>query len=270
MNEVFALRGPRMKSSPSFLSSPPSPHPAPLPLPSSPLTHCAELDLSITLSPTPAHPKKKAQVCLKKPLVVTVTPEPCMPLSTDALPQRPINSQRRRGRLHGGASNQRVEPPAFNEPPGILEGAGLNSTLALKAELQALQGAEFNSQKLVQETLRKSERTKHLLNSRVTEGVNVSRSQLLFTSLVSVDVQEDQLISQVHQDRLLLAPPPRSLDNKSTDSPSPLPFMTSDLLRQKPLPVEEQPVCNKPQPLPCPAPSTFDLYRRQRRWEATP
>ncbi|KAG8006645.1 Protein phosphatase 1 regulatory subunit 35 [Nibea albiflora] len=100
--------------------------------------------------------------------------------------------------------------------------------------------------------------------------VNVSRSQLLFTSLVSLDVQEDELISQVLQDRLLLAPPIQCHGNKTVDGPSPLIFMTPDLLRQKPLPPVEEPEYVRPCPIHYHAHSTFDLYRQQRRCEATP
>ncbi|KAM7397892.1 hypothetical protein PAMA_005973 [Pampus argenteus] len=288
-----------MKSSSPLLSPPPSPHHAPLPLPSSSLMRCPELDLSVTLSPPPktghthlksrplqpcpqSYPthlttcprgptgKRNTQVCFEEPLGVTVKLEPHIPLSSDAL-QQPISSQKRRGGHHGGSPKRSACPPDIvsKENPGCLEEAGLNTTLALKAELQSLQGAEFNSQKAIQDTLRNSERTKNLINTRSTEGVNVSRSQLLFTSLVSISVQQDQLISQALQDRLLLAPPPRSHDSKAAEGPSPLFFMTSDLLRQKPLPLEET-VTTKPRPIPCPAHSTFDLYSRRRCWEATP
>ena len=104
----------------------------------------------------------------------------------------------------------------------------------------------------------------------VSTEVNVSRCQLLFNSLVSVDVQVDQLISQVLQDKLLLAPTPRCHENKAADGPSLFHFMGSDLLRQKPLPPEEEPVNADPCPLIHHAHSNFDLYGRQRRNEATP
>ncbi|XP_074501583.1 protein phosphatase 1 regulatory subunit 35 isoform X2 [Sebastes fasciatus] len=278
----------RMSSS-SHLSPPPSPHSAPLPLSSSSssLTRCPELDLSVTLGSAHTHLKPRPlktrqqndqsqlkpspqgqmgrkgniQVCLEEPVVVTVTAEQ----SRDAPPQQPIRGQRRsRGCRHGGAPRQWVEPPAAvsNQDPGYLERAGLNTTLALKAELQSLQRAEFNSQKAVQEMLRRSERTKNLINTRATEEVNVSRSQHLFTSLVCVDVLEDQLISQVLQQRLLL--PPCHHGNKVANGPSLLFFMTSDHLRQKPLPPEEGPGNYKSFPSPRPAYSTFDLYRRGR------
>ncbi|KAI3360278.1 hypothetical protein L3Q82_014586 [Scortum barcoo] len=207
------------------------------------------------------------QVCYEEPTVVTVTPEPCIALNRDTLPQQPIRGQTRRGHHHGS----RHHPAAVsNRDPGCLERVELNTTLALKTELQSLQGAEFNSQKAIKETLQRSERTKNLINTRATEVVNVSRSQLLYTSLVSVEVREDELISQFLQERLLLVPPSRCHGNKATDGPSLLLFRTSDLLRQKPLPTEEEPIDYKPRPSACPVDSTFDLFRRQSRWEATP
>ncbi|GAA6228626.1 protein phosphatase 1 regulatory subunit 35-like [Lates japonicus] len=276
-----------MRSSSSLTSPPPSPHPAPLPLLSSSttLTGCPELDLSVTLSPTPKtdhsqlkpHPqrqtgrKRDTQVCFEEPVVVTDTPEPHITLSRDAPPQQPIKGQRRSRGCHH-APRQWVETPGAvsNQDPGCLERAELNTTLALKVELQSLQGAGFNSQKAVQEILRTSERTKNLINTRATEVVNVSRSQLLFTSLVSVDVQKDQLISQMLQDRMVLPMRPRCNDNRTAEGPSLLLFMSSDLLRQKPLPPQEEPVNYRLCPSPRPAHLTFDLYRQQRRWETMP
>ncbi|KAM6922588.1 protein phosphatase 1 regulatory subunit 35 [Lycodopsis pacificus] len=267
-------------SSSSFLSPTPSPHPAPFPLSSSSPIHCPELDLSVTLRSAPktsrTHMKStplkfgqqsdqsqlkpfpqgqtgrgaNIQVFFEEPVDLAVTPEQ----SRDIPPQQPIRAPRQWVESRGGRLT------VSNQDPGFLDRVGLNTTLALKAELQSLQGAEFNSQKAIQETLRRSERTKTLINTRATEEVNVSRSQLLFTSLVCVEVQEDQLISQVQQHRLL----PPCLGNKAADGPSLLLFMTSDHLRQKPFPLEEEPVNYKPCPLPCPTCSTFDLHRRGR------
>ncbi|XP_077394034.1 protein phosphatase 1 regulatory subunit 35 [Festucalex cinctus] len=279
-----------MKGWASFLSPPPSPSAAPLPFSSSPaLTRCPELDLSVLASPTPMHPKRQlnkqmkkkrnTKVCFEEPVVVKVTPEPQMQLNSDAPPQQPTSNRWRcRDHLHGnqnlniGTRNQRTELTAAvsYDHQDILEEVELNSTLALKAELLALQGAEFNTQKAVQETLQKVEQTKRLINSRVTQGVNVSRSQTLFTSLVSVDVPESELISQAVEDRLVLAPPPQRLDNKVAESPSAVIFFTPDLFRQKPLPMEEELVNRNPTPSPRPASSTFDLYQRRNRWEASP
>ncbi|KAL7383528.1 hypothetical protein ABVT39_012522 [Epinephelus coioides] len=186
-------------NSSSVLSSPHPPPPAPLPLTSySPsLTGCPELDLSVTLSPAPktSHThlklrplktsrqtdqsqlkfglqgqngrKRNIQVCSEDRMVVRVTSEK----SRDAPPQQPIRGQRRSRGCHH-APTQQAEPPAAvsNQDPSCLERAELNTTLALKAELQSLQGAEFNSQKAVHETLLKSERTKNLINTRATEG----------------------------------------------------------------------------------------------------
>ncbi|KAM8860328.1 protein phosphatase 1 regulatory subunit 35 isoform 2-T2 [Spinachia spinachia] len=266
----------------SSLSPPPSPPPAPFPLLSScPLDHCPELDLSVTLSAAPKtgqthlkpsppkngrqseQPRTKPrpqgqtgrQVFFRQPPNVKVTLEQ----NTDAPPKQP---NRGPGRSREYAPTQWAESSGAgsNQVPGFLNKMELNSTLALKAELQSLQGAEFNSQKAIRETLRRSERTKTLINTRATEEVNVSRSQLLFTSLVEVEVQEDELVSQVLQNRLPLP----CNGNKATDGPSLLLFMNSDHLREKPVPLKEEPVNCKPRPAPCPADSAFDLHRRGR------
>nr|XP_057923775.1 protein phosphatase 1 regulatory subunit 35 isoform X2 [Doryrhamphus excisus] len=258
----------------------PSPSAPPIPFSStSSLTLCPELDLSVTASPPkpPSHKqtrgKRNAKVSFHECVVAKVTPEPQMPPDGDALPPPATTKQRiGRGCLSRGAPNQGVDPPveASNEHPDSLEDVQLNTTLAVKAELLALQGAEFNSQKAVKETLEKMEHTKKQINSKAAQGINVSRSQTLFTSLVSVDVPESELMSQVFKDRLPLAPPLRSHDAKSTDGPCHLIFLTSDLFRQKPLPPEEEPFDSTAGPVPRAASSTFDLYRRQRRWEASP
>lgn len=71
--------------------------------------------------------------------------------------------------------------------------------------------------------------------------VNVSRSQLLYNSLVSVDVQEEQLIDAVLQDRLSVALPPSHSGALAEEAPSHLLFTPSLLIRQKPLPAEDKP-----------------------------
>lgn len=106
------------------------------------------------------------------------------------------------------------------------------------------------------------------LSRRLPVVVNVSRSQLLFNSLVSVSVQKDELIHQLLQDRLTVHPLCHEV--KAADGPSLSVFVTSDLVRQKPLPPSEEPPCDKLKPLTRRACSTFDLSQRQRRWEATP
>lgn len=98
--------------------------------------------------------------------------------------------------------------------------------------------------------------------------VNVSRSQLLYNSLVNVDIQKDELISQAVQERLLLAPPPCCHSNKERDGPSHLIFMTFDLMRQQPFSPEEGTAKSKLCPLPPSSHLAFDLYRHQKCHEA--
>ena len=104
----------------------------------------------------------------------------------------------------------------------------------------------------------------------VSVVVNISRSQILFTSLVSVNVEKAQLMDQVLLDKSVLATHPHCDYKKAAGGPSSLLFISSNLLRQKPLPPEEEPSINKLCPSPRPAHLTFDLYRRQRKWEVMP
>ncbi|KAF3842449.1 hypothetical protein F7725_024400 [Dissostichus mawsoni] len=272
-------------------STPSSPLPLPQPLPYSfPLTRCPELDLSVTLSPAPktshthrrpsqqsdksqhkpglkkqAGRKGNIQVCFEDQCIDAPPATAAnQRVETHAPPQQPIRGQRRsRGCHQGVIPRQQVKPPSTvsNQDPGYLERPALNTTLALKAELQSLKEAEFNSQKAVQETLERSERTKVLINTRATEEVNVSRSQRLFTSLVCVEVQEDQLISQVLPHRVLQSP---CTGNRAAEGLPFTSFMTSDHIRQKSVQQEEPPVNYKSRPSTCPASSTFDLYKRGR------
>ncbi|XP_061746130.1 protein phosphatase 1 regulatory subunit 35 isoform X1 [Nerophis ophidion] len=262
-----------MDDSGSASSPMPSPSVAPVPLPStSAPTRCPELDLSVAASPLSkprprrqTRGKRNPKVTFDEPVVVKVIPEPQFPMK--GVQQHPATRQRTwRAGLHAGAARQGAELASYEHPGGLAE-AELNTTLAVKAELLALQEAEFDAQKALKETLQKMERTKKQIETRATQGTNVSRSQTLFTSLVSVDVPDSEVIGQVFRDRLLLAPPPRP---KPTDKPSLQIFMPTDLFRQKPLPPAEDAFGRAFSPRPCPASSTFDLYKRQRRWEATP
>ncbi|XP_024127326.1 protein phosphatase 1 regulatory subunit 35 [Oryzias melastigma] len=264
-----------------LLSPPQSPSPAPLPLPSSSIICCPELDLSVTSSPAPnlLHTKMKprsdcsqgapgrrktSKVTFVEPAVVEGSQKP----SVTAAQQSGRRQRRIKGRHH--ALRPSPEPSATNQDPSCLERAELNTTLALKAELQSLKEAEFNSQRALQETLQKSERTKNLINARATEVVNISRSQLLFNSLVSVEVQQEQLLSQVLKERLQLTPTASCQHSFKEDRPTLLFFKTSHLVQQKPLPPEEGLFNGKQLPSPRPIWFTFDLYRRQRCWEAAP
>ncbi|XP_061696144.1 protein phosphatase 1 regulatory subunit 35 isoform X2 [Syngnathoides biaculeatus] len=179
-----------MESSVSFFSPPPSPSVAPIPVASTfELTLCPELDLSVIVSPARTQPKRETKeqarrktdkkVCFKEAVVVKVTPEPQIPLISDAPPQQPTNCQRRwRDKHHGsqklknGAQNQRVEPPTAVsiDHPDSLEEVELNTTLAVKAELLALQGAEFNTHKAIQETLQKVEQMKKQINYKAMQA----------------------------------------------------------------------------------------------------
>ncbi|XP_059927448.1 protein phosphatase 1 regulatory subunit 35-like isoform X2 [Gadus macrocephalus] len=252
-------------------SSSSSPLPPPLPLSSSSSSSpplCPELDLSLPLSHWDPRTKRKVP---QEPVLITVTKETTEPsnlLRNSHSHRKKTKSLSSSVHRHGRADKQEAgTPPSLsNEKPGCvnsLEGAEINTSLAFRAELLALQAAEFNSQKAVQETLQKSTRTKNTINSKVTQGVNVSRSQPLYTSLVSLAVEEDQLVNEAARDRIRLALPCSHHDD---EGPTLSQFFTSDLLREKPLLLGAEPPCALPQLSPDSAHSDFDLYRRHTRW----
>ncbi|XP_030196928.1 arp2/3 complex-activating protein rickA isoform X2 [Gadus morhua] len=156
-------------------SSSSSPLPPPLPLSSSsspPL--CPELDLSLPLSHWDPRTNRKVP---QEPVLITVTKETTEPsnlLRNSHSHRKKTKSLSSTVHRHGRADKLEAgTPPSLsNEKPGCvnsLEGAEINTSLAFRAELLALQAAEFNSQKAVQETLQKSTRTKNTINSKVTQ-----------------------------------------------------------------------------------------------------
>ncbi|KAM9745106.1 protein phosphatase 1 regulatory subunit 35 isoform 1-T2 [Menidia menidia] len=181
---------------------------------------------------------------------------------------RETSSQQGSSGCHHALRCSLEAPVASGGAAGGLGRPQLHTTLSLRAALHSLKETDFNSKKAVKETLCKSERIKSLINARATEVVNVAPSKLIFTSLVSVGVQEDELTSRVAQDRLLLTPTIHGPDLKTGEAPSPFLFSSSHVLRQKPFPPEEEPVTRR-SPSSCPLRSSFDLHRRQRCWETT-
>ncbi|KAL0985238.1 hypothetical protein UPYG_G00154460 [Umbra pygmaea] len=276
--------GPMQQSPPAECSDPGirlGPIPAPVPLVSACSFTCPELDLSLPLSPDPVrlnpasqkrqHRNRQVRFAPEAPMVVTVVAEP----SNEPLPwQQPGHSNSYwKGKVlrHDGVPGRRAGSAANADSLGSLpEGAELNTTLALRAELDDVAGAEFNSQKAIQEQLQKSTRTKNSISARATDGVNVPPSQHLYRSLVSVNVEKEELISQALRDRLLLVPPSSNQGIKKEDGPDLQVFFRGDLLRENPLLPGEDITMPLPQPIPRPAHTTFDLYHRHTRWEAGP
>lgn len=229
------------------MESPLSSAPRPLTL-DSPLSPCPLLELSITAESRPLTPE----------------PRPCV---TEPRPQakQPITAQRRRAQSTKPqrcteASNQLPQHSATaSQLPECPEGAELNTTLALRAELQTLQGAQWDAAAALREALEKDNRTQAVIEHRATHGVSFPSRARLYSSLVSVHVPEGHVIREAVQ-RLPSAAPPKAPPPPSV-GPSLLP-LTVDLY-QRPLPLMTDPApCLKPRPHSAP----FSLYRRQQRW----
>ncbi|XP_043088544.1 protein phosphatase 1 regulatory subunit 35 [Puntigrus tetrazona] len=165
--------------------------------------------------------------------------------------------------------------PGARRPPQTLgvvpEGAELNTTLALRAELEEVESQVFDPERAVREKLRSSSLTKSHISSRAAEGLNFPRSQHLYRALVSVSLSRDQLISQALQDRPALAPPTATLTNKSQplEAPDLLRFYSPEkMLRETPLLPGDRIPLPRPRPAPRPSHTTFHLHHRHKLWES--
>ncbi|XP_030630825.1 protein phosphatase 1 regulatory subunit 35 [Chanos chanos] len=283
---------------PSPVPGDPDIRPAPQPVPA-PVCHgtplkCPDLDLSITL--TPEHtvnrgrrqklPGKqvrfdvspKSRIVASSPrkayamdqtVVVSVTAEPNSNQKSAELRKCQYSDKARedKGKLIQG---QRTLSEQSDSSDGqVLEGAELNTTLALKAELKELEEAEFDSKKAVKEKMKTSALAKNHITAKATEGLNFPRSQHLYRALVSVTLSHDQLVSQALRDRPALTPPTRGHGSKVTEAPDLLAFYSpAELFREIPLLPGDQLPLPRPQLVPRPTHTTFDLYHRHRQWEA--
>lgn len=232
---------------------------APRPLSrNAPLSPCPLLELSVTSEPRPFSPEPRP-----------LSTEP-RPLNTEPRPlSKPITAKRRQ--VHPskpqhvtGASNQLPSPSASaSQLAECPEGAELNTTLALRAELQTLQGEQWDVAAALKEALEKDDGTQAVIKHRATHAVSFPSHARLYSSLVSVHVPEGHVIRDAVQ-RIpsaapLKAPPPPSA------GPSLLPLNLDSYHR--PLPASTEPAfCLKPRPFSTP----FTLYQRQQRWAAQP
>ncbi|XP_018588737.1 protein phosphatase 1 regulatory subunit 35 [Scleropages formosus] len=213
---------------------------------------------------------KSSGALSEEPHVVAVAPEKC---SLSGRTQTLCRSTA--ADLVGKKNMKKPEdmvPTALHEQPDApSEGVALNTTLALKAELMDLAKKQFDPRKAVQQQLKLSTHTRNHISSRATEGVNIPRSQQLYQELISISVSEDQLISQALHDRLVLVPPSCSHGNKEppAEGPNLLAFYSpGELLRETPFLPGDELKLPRPHPVPHPSQATFDLYHRQRQWEA--
>ncbi|XP_058618608.1 protein phosphatase 1 regulatory subunit 35 [Onychostoma macrolepis] len=222
---------------------------------------CPDLDLSLTLTPERPADRRHRQVRFnvspqrsarseRDPAVITLIPEPRN--------QPTAHKPRHKDKLgHGSAL--------------VTEGAELNTTLALRAELEEVESQVFDPEKAVKEKLLSSSLTKNHISSKAAEGLNFPRSQHLYRALVSVSLSRDQLISQALQDRPALAPPTATLTNKSQplEAPDLLQFYSPDkMLRETPLLPGDRIPLPRPRPVPRPAHTTFHLHHRHKLWES--
>ncbi|XP_060793855.1 protein phosphatase 1 regulatory subunit 35 [Neoarius graeffei] len=257
--------------------------PPPLPLSPAPAPpQCPELDLSLTVTPErPGHSagalKRGKTRTHPRQVRFAVSPDS----SSDKSPVTMAITQHYSNQSAAEKRHTKGKGPHTGEQGGVsarsdgqlTEGAGLNTTLALKAELQQLEEAEFNSQKAVQERLQKSTAVQECVRTRVAEGLNFPRSHNLYRALVSVSLSHDELIAEALRDRPSLAPPTTSYPTQAccppAEGPDLLFFYNSHcVVREMPLLPGNHIPLPQIHPAPRPAHMTFHLLQRYRQWEA--
>ncbi|XP_026767970.3 protein phosphatase 1 regulatory subunit 35 [Pangasianodon hypophthalmus] len=254
--------------------------PPPVPLSPAPAPpQCPELDLSLTLTPErPGHSAGGNTRTRPRQVRFAVSPDSSsdQPSVTMAITQHYSNqsaAEKRHSKGKQGPHTGEQGGVSAQSDGQLTEGAELNTTLALKAELQQLEEAEFNSQKAVQERLQNSTTVQECIRTRAAEGLNFPRSHHLYRALVSVSLSHDELIAEALRDRPALAPPTTSHHTKSRSPPAEGPdllffYEPHCVVRETPLlPGNHIPLPHL-RPAPRPAHTTFHLLQRHRQWEA--
>ncbi|XP_023650598.1 protein phosphatase 1 regulatory subunit 35 isoform X2 [Paramormyrops kingsleyae] len=226
----------------SPMDGPEMPQAPPVPAGCSRLTTHPDLDLSVTLTPEKPsieagilkqgkrggrRPQRQVRFNISpksKETVIKLSRNPAQEHVVCTAVTEPSSQQEAtqttRGSKNHNELNGRKSGKKLGRPEGVsvsrlaeegsgklCQGAELNTTLALKAELEDQAEKEFDPRRAVQQRLKASAYTKSNISVRATGGVNIPRSQNLYRELVSISVPEDQLISQALYDRLKLVPP---------------------------------------------------------------
>lgn len=233
---------------------------------------CPDLDLSVTLTPERPADRRRRQVRFNDashsesdPVIITVIPEPRNNQSATGNPQ---NKE-----TNGHASGHGTAGQSVAVDGQLTEGAELNTTLALRAELHEIKEQVFDREKAVKEKLQSSSLTKSYISTRATDALNFPRSQHLYQALVSVSLSHEQLISQALRDRPTLTPPTSSQTSKFSSQPPEAPelppFYNPDkLLRETPLLPGDHIPLPRTHPAPRPAHTTFHLHHQHKLWES--
>uniref|UniRef100_A0A9J8CK37 Protein phosphatase 1 regulatory subunit 35 C-terminal domain-containing protein n=1 Tax=Cyprinus carpio carpio TaxID=630221 RepID=A0A9J8CK37_CYPCA len=163
---------------------------------------------------------------------------PDLDLSITLTPERPAG--RRHRQQHASCDGQ------------LTEGAGLNSTLALGAELQEVENQVFDLEKAVRAKLQSSCFTKHRISSKAAEGETIVASS-------------QQAIYCVYCIVLSIS----SFPSLPLEAPDLLHFYSPDkMLRETPLLPGDRISMPRPRPVPRPAHTTLHLHHRHKLWES--
>jgi len=143
----------------------------------------------------------------------------------------------------------------------------MNSTKRVSRKLLALQREQFDAVAAIAEELEQSETTRTNLGERVAQAVNVKKGNHIYSDLVSLDVDAEEVLAECAH------PKARSSTNKTnkllSQEPDIMAFFSEDFETQMAhfdhdLFYREEPL---PQPSAAPISHLFDLYEHIQCWQ---
>lgn len=142
----------------------------------------------------------------------------------------------------------------------------MNSTKRVSRKLLALQREQFDAAAAIAEELEQSETTRTNLGERVAQVVNVKKGSHIYSDLVSLDVDAEEVLAEcahpkarsIAKTNKLISQEPDIMAFFSEDFETQTAYFDHDLFyREEPL----------PQPSAAPISHVFDLYEHIQCWQ---
>lgn len=202
-------------------------------------------------------------------------PKPASQLSTALFmsPQLDLTPEKKTNKLKQNGQKNISEVPTENktgeskEIYACLAQPSMNSTKRVSRKLLALQQEQFDAVAAIAEELEQSETMRTNLGERVAQAVNVKKGSNIYSDLVSLDVNAEEVLAECAH------PKARSSTNKTnkllSQEPDIMAFFSEDFETQtahfdQELFQREDPL---PEPSAAPISHVFDLYEHIQCWQ---
>lgn len=202
-------------------------------------------------------------------------PKPAPQLSTtlfmspqlDLTPEKKAKKPKQNGQKNISEAPTENKTEESKEIYACLTQPSMNSTKRVSRKRLALQREQFDAVAAIAEELEQSETTRTNLGERVAQAVNVKKGNHIYSDLVSLDVDAEEVLAECAH------PKARSSTNKTnkllSQEPDIMAFFSEDFETQMAhfdhdLFYREEPL---PQPSAAPVSHLFDLYEHIQCWQ---